>query len=231
MAKLNFGNAISGGLAGAQFGSSFGPYGAAAGALLGGAAGLFGSGSSRSRRKKRKPKMISTLDPQQQGLYKDYVSSLRGQGPMSDLFNYNAEQANNVFDQTIARPAYRGFQENIIPSITGQFRQGNLQNSSYAGQALSRAGRDVQEGLDSQRANYIYQGQQQQQANRQNALQNILGMQTFAYDRPQEQTPNTVDQILGSLAPKAGEWFADYLSNRRSGMPATSNTLQPGQAG
>lgn len=210
MAKYDFGQALSGGVSGAATGSSFGPWGTAAGGVLGFVGGLFGS----KKKKAKKPKQLSTFDPRQTQLYQQYMDSLTGNGPFSDLYNFNAEQANNVFDQNVSRPAYRNFNENIVPTITGQFRQGGLMNSSYAGDALSRAGRDVQEGLDAQRASFQFQGQQQSQAAKQNAINSLLNTQTFAYSKPGEQKPSTIDQILNSVAPAAGQWFGDFLTNR-----------------
>ncbi len=210
MAKYDAGSGVSGAISGASTGSIFGPVGAVGGAIVGGVAGLFGS-----KKKKRKAKTRNTLDPKQQALYGDYINSIRGEGPLSDLYNYDTEGANANFDQNVSRPAYRNFQENVIPGITGQFRSQNLQNSTYAGEALSRAGRNVQENLDAQRTNMIFQGQQNAQSNKQNAINNVLGMQTFSTERPQAKAPNTVDQILGSIAPSAGEWFADYLKSKR----------------
>lgn len=207
MAKYSAGSAASGAMSGASIGSTFGPWGTAAGAVIGGVAGLFGS----KKKKNKKPKPISTLDPQQQALYGDYIASLRGDGPFNDLYNFDSEGYNNVFDQTVARPAYRNFQENVIPGITGQFRSNNLGTSSYTGEALSRAGRNVQENLDAQRSANIFAGQQQANQNKMAGIQNILGMQTFAYQKPKEGAPSGIDQILGTLAPQAGEWFADYL--------------------
>lgn len=206
MAKYSAGSAVSGAISGASIGSSFGPIGTGIGAVAGGIMGLFGS-----KKKKKKAKPISTLDPQQQQLYNQYIQSLGGQGPFSDLYNFNAEGYNDVFYKTVGRPAYRNFNENIVPGITGQFRSNNLMNSSYTGDALARAGRDVQENLDAQRSANVFAGQQQANQNKQNAIQNILGMQTFAMQKPQQGAPSTIDQILGTLAPKAGEWFADYL--------------------
>ncbi len=230
MAKLDFGGGVSGAVSGATTGASIGSIipgvgtaiGGAVGGLVGGIASLFG------KKKKKKPKPISTLDPQQQALYKDYVSSIRGQGPFSDLYNYDTQGANQNFDANVSRPAYRNFQENIIPGITGQFRNNNLQNSTYTGEALGRAGRNVQENLDAQRSNMIFNGQQQAQQNKQNAIQNVLGTQTFAYSKPGPQNPSTIDQILGSLGGASGEWIADFLKkpsgNSSPGMAANAAT-------
>ena len=208
MASYSAASGASGALSGGQLGFSVGgPVGGAIGATVGGLAGLFGS-----KKKKRKPKQISTLDPQQQQLYDQYVQSIRGEGPLAGLHGFDAQGANQNFDANVARPAYRNFQENIIPQITGQFRSGNLQNSSYAGQGLARAGRDVQENLDAQRSNMIFNGQQNAQNSKNSALNNILGMQTFAQERPREQQPSAINQVFSQMAPKAGDWFADMLS-------------------
>ncbi len=212
----NFAGAAGGAITGAQLGSSFGAPGAIAGGLIGGVAGLFGS-------KKKKPKKKSTLDPQQQKLYNDYVSSIRGQGgPFSGLYNFDANQQNNVFDQTVGRQAYREFREKNVPEITGAFRANNLQNSSYAGEALARRGRDVQENLDALRAQYQFAGQQEAQQRQQRGIQDILGMNTQAYVNPDQQ-PNTIDKILGGLAPMAGQTFGDYLTRRRDTQTQQAN--------
>jgi phage tail tape-measure protein len=208
MAKYSASGAASGAISGASIGSTFGPWGTAAGSVIGGLGGLFGS-----KKKKKKPGTISTLDPKQQQLYNDYVNGIRGEGSLGNLYNYDAESANQNFDKNVSRPAYRNFQENIVPTITGQFRKDNLGQSSYAGQALSRAGRDVQENLDAQRSNMIFNGQQQAQNSKQNAITGVLGMSNFANTKPKAPTPSGIDQILGSIAPQAGEWFADYLKS------------------
>ncbi len=221
MAKYSAAAATTGALSGAATGATIGSVvpgvgtaiGAVAGGIIGGAAGLFGS-----KKKKNKNKRKSTFGPEQQALYGDYVNSLRGEGPFSDLYNYDTAGANQNFDLNYSRPAYRNFEENIVPTITGQFRKGNLQNSSYTGQALSRAGRDVQENLDAQRSNMLFQGQQNALGNKQNAIQNILGMNTFDYQ--QKQRGGGIDEILNKVAPQAGEWFANYLKSGQSSPSA-----------
>lgn len=230
MAKYSAASGLTGALGGAATGAQLGSIvpgigtaiGAVGGGLIGGVAGLFGS----KKKKTKKPKQLSTFDPMQQQLYQQYMQSLTGNGPFSDLYNFNAEQANQAFDANVSRPAYRSFRENVIPQITGQFRQGNLMNSSYAGDALSRAGRDVQENLDAQRSAMQFQGQQQSQASKQNAINSLLNTQSFAYSKPGEQKPSTIDQILNSVAPSAGEWFADYLrpkNNQYASGPGNPN--------
>lgn len=211
----NWGGAAGGALSGAAAGSSFGPWGAAAGGVIGGISGLFGG-------KKKKRKRISTLDPQQQSLYDDYVQSIRGDGPLGGLYDYDAEGSNRNFDKNVARPAYRGFEENIIPQITGQFRGNNIGNSSYTGEALGRAGRNVQENLDALRSNTQFQGQQNAQQNKQGAIQNILGMHTFDWQEPGE---SSLDKILGSVGPAAGKYAADYFGGQGGG--GTSSPTKP----
>jgi len=217
--SAGLGNAASGAISGASLGSIIPGVGTAVGAgvggLIGGIGGLFGS------KKKKKPKKMSTFDPQQQKVYDQLISGLRGKGSSADLYNFDAQGYNDMFDQNTARPAYRNFQENIIPQITGQFRQGNLMNSSYTGEALARQGRDVQENLDALRSANIFQGQQQANQNRLSGMQNALGMNTFDYNQPTAQTPNVIDQILGSAGPAAGQWFSDFLNKRKTSSPTS----------
>lgn len=210
MPKTNWGGGFSGAASGAATGASIGgPWGAAIGGVLGGVAGLFGG-----KKKKKKPKQISTLDPKQQALNAQQHEAVLGKGPLADLYNYNPEQANSVFDQTIANPAWRNFAEKGAPTITGSFRNQGLQNSSYVGDALAKSGRDIQEGLQGQRAGYLY-GQEQEARNaKRSAVENLQNRQTFAV-----QQPGQGDQSSG------GGWFDNILKSV-SGSPEASGALQ-----
>lgn len=226
---LDWGSGASGAASGAAMGSTFGPWGTAGGAVIGAGLGLFGGGG---RKKKKKAKLVSTLDKTQQGLYQQYADGLNGKGQFADLYNWDAKGANNNFDSNVSRPAYRNFSENVIPGITGQFRQGNVMNSSYTGEALGRAGRNVQESLDAQRSDMQFRGQQQANQNKMNSVNNILNLQTQAYTQPGAREPNSVDQILNSFSNIGGEYLADYFKNNKSsGGGASNGGFAQGQSG
>jgi hypothetical protein len=180
---------------------------------------MFGGG------KKKKAKKRSTLSPEEQKLHQDYISGLRGEGPMAGMFNFNPEQVNSNFENMVARPAYRQFQENIIPGITGQFRGANIGNSSYTGEALGRAGRNVQESLDAQRANALYKAEQSSIDRKMRGVDSALNIKTFDWERPQESGGSPFDKILGM----AGEHGAKFLVDKFIGSTGSAASI-PGVA-
>jgi len=210
MPKADWGGGLGGAASGAATGFSVGgPWGAA----IGGTAGFFG-GLFGGKKKKKKPKQISTLDPKQQALNENQHQAVMGQGPLADLYNYDAEKANSVFDQTIANPAWRDFAEKGAPTITGQFRSQGLQNSSYVGDSLAREGRNIQENLQGQRSKYQFDlGQDTRNAKR-NAVENLQNRQTFA-----------VDQSGNNNSDSGGGWM-DSIIKSVSGNPEFSGALQ-----
>lgn len=205
----SFGDIAGGAAGGAALGSTFGPLGTAGGAVLGGIASLFGG-------KKKGKKKVSRFDDQQQQLYDQRMQALRGQGPFADIYSFDPDKANTNFDKNIARPAYRSYEENIVPKITGNFRGRNLQNSSYLGEALAKSGRDVQEGLDAKRYDYIYSGEENAKATKRDTIDKITNMNTFDYDNS-KGGGSVIDQIIEAGGQEAGQWFANYLRKRKSG--------------
>lgn len=208
MPKTNWGGAAGGAASGASTGFSLGgPVGGVIGGVAGGLLGLFGG------KKKKKKKKLSTFDKNQQKLHDEQFDAFHGQGPLADIYGYDPEKANDVFDKMIGSKAYRNFNENIVPKITGQFRNSGLMNSSYAGDALSKAGRDVQESLDAQRANYLYNTEQSSKQAKQNALNSYQDRQTFAYDMADSGDGGGgggwFDNILNSITPKTTDWMED----------------------
>jgi len=200
----NWGGGASGAVSGATLGGTVGgPIGAGIGGLLGGVAGLFGGG----RKKKKK---ISTLDKRQQRLNEMQHQSVLGEGPLADLYNYDPEAANSVFDQITARPAQRNFREQTVPGITGAFRSQGLENSSYVGDSLSKAGRDIQENLDALRAQALYGEKNNAQNAKRNAVENLQNRQTFAYERPEAGSGFDISSVINSISPDAISGLKDW---------------------
>jgi len=152
------------------------------------------------------PSKISSLDPEQQKIYQQLATALQGgESSFSDLFGFDPEKMRELYTQQYAEPAYQQFQEEVVPGITGQFRGQNLQNSSYLGGALGKAGTDVQKNLNANLSNMLYQGEQSALNRKQQGLNQILNMQTFAY----QQSP--LMQLLKSLAGGAGKAVGSFL--------------------
>jgi hypothetical protein len=181
MVKYDVSSGASGAVQGASMGGSIGgPPGAVVGSVIGAAKGFFGA-------KKKKKKKISTLDKKQQQLNDEQYAALRGEGPLADLYSYDPEAANKVFDENYAKYAYRDLKEKDIPELTGQFRSQGLMQSSYAGDAVGKLIREVQERLGGQRAKYLYDIEQANKEAKRGAVENLQNRQTFAYqkDKPQ----------------------------------------------
>ncbi len=205
----SFGDIAGGAAGGAALGSTFGPVGTALGAVGGGILSLFGG-------KKKGKKKVSRFDDQQQQLYDQRMQALRGQGPFADIYSFNADKANTNFDKNIAAPATRDWEENKIPAITGNFRGRNLQNSSYLGESLTKSGRDLQEGLNAKRYDYIYSGEEAAKGYKRDTIDKTLNQNTFDYDSS-KGGGSVIDQILEAGGQEAGQWFANYLRKKKSG--------------
>lgn len=200
----DWGSAATNALGGASVGFGIGgPIGGVAGGLIGGISSLFGN-------KKKKKKTISAFDPRQQQLNQYQFDSILGKGPLADLYNYDPEAANKVFDLNVARPAYRDLQEKAIPSVTGQFRSHGLMQSSYAGDAVGRLVRDTQENLDAKRAEYQYGEQRGARDAKRNAVENYQNRNTFAYESGEK--PFDIGAIINSLSPSNIQQFKDVLA-------------------
>ena len=203
---MDYTAAATGGISGASAGGTIGgPWGAAIGGVVGATAGLFG--------KKKKKGKVSSFDKRQKALNEQQHQAILGQGPLADLYNYNPEEANAVFDQNIANPAYRKFQEDVIPGITGQFRKEGLMNSSYVGDAISKLARDVQENLNSKRGEYLYNEQKDARTSKRNAVENLQNRNTFAYDKAAQNGRGfDINKVLGSITPQMIDQARDYFN-------------------
>ncbi len=198
MPKTDWGSVASGAASGTATGFALGgPIGAGVGFLAGGGLGFLGG------KKKKKKKKLSTLDKKQQQLNDQQHQAVMGEGPLADLYNYDPEKANEVFDQNIGRKTYRDLNEKGIPALTGQFRNQGLMNSSYAGDAIGNLIRNTQEDLSGKRANFLYNEQNNARSAKQNAVENLQNRQTFAYDNSAPKSGGfDISKVLSSISPE-----------------------------
>lgn len=173
------------------------------GPIIAGGAALYSAFGPKKKAKKR-----STLDKNQKKLWGEYHKGIMGEGPLADLYNFDADKARNNFEQNISRPAYQKYEENVVPQITGAFRSKGLGNSTYAGQALASSGRDVQNDLNAKLSDYMYNQEQSIYDRKANAINNSFQTQTFAYEKPQG---GPFDSFMQGATGKFGEHAGNYL--------------------
>ena len=112
--------------------------------------------------------------------------------------------------QNVGRPQYENYQENIVPEITGAFRQKGLGNSSYAAQALERGGRKTQSNITAGMNDYLFKQEESINNRKANAINNSFNTKTFDYERPQEQP---WDAFLNGAGGAAGKYVFDQFSS------------------
>ena len=208
----NWGAAGIGAGTGAVVGSKFGPWGAAAGAGIGGIAGLLSS------KPKDKTRQFPTLNPQQQEALSGILGQL-GQGGTAGQ-NYGlAQQYQNQMLQggqeaykQWAAPYQTQFQEQVLPGIAERYSGlggglgGGAQSSSGFGQALGGAASQFQSNLAGLYAQ-LQQHAAQQAFGQHNTLAGLgIGTQAFqsAY---QPGNLGAFGNIVGGLGQGLGQAF------------------------
>jgi hypothetical protein len=155
---------------------------------------------------KEKHKRVSTLRPEQEGLYNQLQQSAMGPGAggaygqaadyYRDLLDPNSQTAQQMF-----APETRNFNENIIPQLSEQFAgmgSGGLSSSGFRNAAVN-AGTDLSERLGAIRANLRQQGAQ--------GLMNIgnQGLQNYSQDvMTQPGSPGFISQAAPLVSAAAG---------------------------
>lgn len=153
-----------------------------------------------------KHERVSTLLPEQQGLYNQLLNAgMSGGGAFGNAANYyrNLLSDNSADYQAFAAPQMRQFREDIIPGIAEQFAgmgSGALSSSGFRNASVN-AGTDLAERLGAIRANLRQAGAQ--------GLQNIgqLGLQNFSQD---VMTDPGSPGLLGNLSPAIGNILGSF---------------------
>lgn len=169
--------------------------------------GALGAGGSAIRGSK-KPKKVGLLSPGQQDIQSLIQAAIQGQGPLANITSNDPQQSAQRFSQAVAEPLITQFQEEILPSITGQFRGKGLGQSTFAGQAAARAG----EGLERQLASGLSQFQSSQDQQAASNLMRLLGLsqgtKEFGFQQPQASPLDAIlAQVTGAGLDIGGKLF------------------------
>ncbi len=145
---------------------------------------------------------VSTLRPEQEGLYEQLVNAGKGQGA-GGAFGQSADYYRNLLSDnsadynSFAAPMMRQYNQDIVPGISEQFAgmgSGGLSSSGFRN-AQMQGGVDLAERLGALRANLRQSGAQ--------GLQNIGAQGLQSYSQNMVTQPGT-EGFLSSIAPAAG---------------------------
>jgi len=186
---------------------------------------------------------VSTLRPEQEGLYEQLIGAGKGAGA-GGAFGTSADYYRNLLSDNsadynaFAAPALRQYNEEIIPGLSEQFAgmgAGGLSSSGFKNAQIQGA-TDLSERLGAIRANLRQQGAQ--------GLQNIgqAGLQNFSQNMVTEPgTQGFLSQIapalgtaLGSFAGPAGSAIGGMVGNWAKGLGSSGvgkNSSPYGAAG
>jgi len=123
----------------------------------------------------------------QRQLVDQLLSSLKGNGPYSDLFNMDE----NAFQKSFVEPAQARFRNQIAPQIQQQYIASGQQRGTGLDDQLLRAGVDLDSLLNQQ----YYQSQMDAKSRQQNTINSILGSGSGAPNRT-----SIGQDVMGSLS-------------------------------
>jgi hypothetical protein len=153
----------------------------------------------------REPRRVSTLTKGQQQLLDQVLGGAGGVLPgglEAIMGQLDPERAREIFQQSVAAPAQREFQSQVIPSILQSAGGLGAKGGTSLERQLARAGQRLEQGLGEQFAGFQAQ---QQQAGIQNLMQLLfpaIGQQAFAL---QQRQPSFGQQLLGGAFGLAGQ--------------------------
>ena len=171
---------------------------------------LFGSPEKREN--------VSTLRPEQEGLYNQLLDSMQGPGG-GGAFGSAADYYHDLMDnsqraqQGFAEPTMREYQEDIMPGLSNQFGGlgGGFEGAQYQGSS------DLMRRLSSMRAGL--------RSNAAQGLYNLGQLGLSNYSQNMVTQPGS-QGFLGGVAPAIGHAFGSYMSGI-GGAPGAAGPANP----
>jgi len=147
---------------------------------------------------KGKAESLNTLTPEQKQLMELINQGLTsGEGPFGELFgNFNQQK----FQEGVANPAMKNFQEEILPQLQEKFIAGNQVLGSGMRRGQLKAGVDLQDKL----AQLMYGAQKDQAQNKLAGLQTVMGTKGIE-NIYKPGTKGTVQGMAEGFAQGAGQ--------------------------
>lgn len=145
----------------------------------------------------------------------------KGTGPLADIFGFNEAD----FQEGVANPAIKDFQEKILPQLQEQFIAGNAVQGSGMQRAQIKGANDLQSKI----AELRYAAQQQAKQNKLSGLgliNSAQGKQSYV----KEGSKGIVNSAIEGVAGAAGKGVGTGISNFFSGdsVPKPGPTTQVG---
>lgn len=207
-------NTLSGALGGAGVGSSFGPWGAAAGGALGGLAGLFGVGKG----KKDKIKNYSPYTKEQQNFIGNQLNQL---GPLNqDALNYIQQLLSEDPEalQAFEQPYLDKYNQETVPGIAERFAGLGAQSSSGFNQAMAQGARGLQTDLAALRA-----GLKTHALNQLNTMTQT-GLKPMNQPYLKQGTPGLFESMGPQGITNLLEMLSEWQQSKGSGFTGLGNT-------
>lgn len=180
---------------------------------------------NKEKKGKNTPLPLQTAEQKEMDkVIADYIK--KGEGPLKDYFpKFNQSE----FQQGVANPAIRKYQEDVLPQLLEKYNAGNQALGSGQLRAEVRGQTDLQSNLDQLQ----YQSQNQSDRDRSNAILQLLGIHQGKgnvenlYKQPGAPAPTTGQGIASGLANNSGDIvkaFMDYRNSQGQSNPSYSGS-------
>lgn len=203
------------------------------GAATAGAAGLSAYQSNKNSKraaKGGKNQQLSTQTPEQKEMDKmiaDFIKT--GEGPLADYFpKFNKDE----FQQGVANPALKKYQDDVLPQLLEKYNAGNQALGSGQLRAEIRGQTDLQSKLDE----LMYGAKTQSDRDRSGAILKMLGIHQGKgstenlYTQPGQKGPSTASGIASGVANATPEIVKAIMDYKNSQPPAADPNEGAGYA-